>query len=172
MIFEVTETAETDFRFYVFPLVNWANAVDRGSGGRYSRYFADGFALRRCRNSIRQYSAAPKCEFRSHFPLLPLYSANGLRRQVVADAADAGNFGGNACSDALQQRPVKLGNFSGHNVNGVDAANDAGRLLEPMQSSFEFGWNASLLARRIFHICYLYPVGNIFPDWVMHLLRN
>ena len=72
MIFEVTETAETDFRFYVFPLVNWANAVDRGSGGRYSRYFADGFALQRCRNSIRQYSAAPKCEFRSHFPLLPL----------------------------------------------------------------------------------------------------
>ena len=138
----------------------------------YSRYFAGGFALRRCRNSIRRYSAAPKCEFRSQFPLLPLYSTNGLRRQVVADAADAGNFGGNACSDALQQRPVKLGNFSGHNVSGVDAANDAGRLLGYIQSSFEFGWNASLLARRIFHICYLYPVGNIFPDWVMHLLRN
>lgn len=103
--------------------------------------------------SIRRYSAAPKCEFRSQFPLLPLYSANGLRRQVVADAADAGNFGGNACSDSLQQRPVKLGNFSGHNINGVDAANDAGRLLGSMQSSFEFGWNASLLARRILHIC-------------------
>ena len=82
-----------------------------------------------------------------------LYSANGLRRQVVADAADAGNLGGNACSDALQQRPVKLGNFIGHNVNGVDTANDAGRLLGSMQSSFEFGWNASLLARRILHIC-------------------
>ena len=119
----------------------------------YSRYFAGCFALRRCQNSIRRYSAAPKCEFRSQFPLLPLYSTNGLRRQVVADAADAGNFGGNACSDALQQRPVKLGNFSGHNVSGVDAANDAGRLLGSMQSSFEFGWNASLLARRIFHIC-------------------
>lgn len=103
--------------------------------------------------SIRRYSAAPKCEFRSQFPLLPLYSANGLRRQVVADAADARNFGGNACSDVLQQRPVKLGNFSGHNVNGVDTANDAGRLLGSMQSSFEFGWNASLLARRILHIC-------------------
>ncbi len=136
----------------------------------YSRYFAGCFALRRCRNSIRRYSAAPKCEFRSQFPLLPLYSTNGLRRQVVADAADAGNFGGNACSDALQQRPVKLGNFSGHNVSGVDAANDAGRLLGYIQSSFEFGWNASLLARCISHICYLYPVGNIFPDWVMHLL--
>ena len=134
-------------------LLTWVNTVHRGSGGRYSRYFAGGFALRRCRNSIRRYLAAPKCEFRSHFPLLPLYSANGLRRQVVADAADAGNFGGNACSDELQQRPVKLGNFSGHNVNGVDTANDAGRLLGSMQSSFEFGWNASLLARRIFHIC-------------------
>lgn len=138
----------------------------------YSLYFAGCFALRRCRNSIRRYLAAPKCEFRNQFPLLPLYSTNGLRRQVVADAADAGNFGGNACSDALQQRPVKLGNFSGHNVSGVDAANDAGRLLGYIQSSFEFGWNASLLARRILHICYLYPVGNIFPDWVMHLLRN
>ena len=109
----------------------------------YSRYFAGGFALRRCRNSIRRYSAAPKCEFRSQFPLLPLYTANGLRRQVVADAADARNFGGNACSDALKQRPVKLGNLGGHNINGVDAANDAGRLLGSMQSSFEFGWNTS-----------------------------
>lgn len=77
----------------------------------------------------------------------------GLGVRSLADAADAGNFGGNACSDALQQRPVKLGNFSGHNVNGVDAANDAGRLSGSMQSSFEFGWNALLLARRISHIC-------------------
>lgn len=53
-------------------LLLWANAVDRGFGGRYSRYFAGGFALRRCRNSISRYSAAPKCEFRSRFPLLPL----------------------------------------------------------------------------------------------------
>lgn len=135
-------------------LLTWVNTVYRGSGGRYSRYFAGGFALRRCRNSIRRYSAAPKCEFRSQFPLLPLYSANGLRRQVVADAADARNFGGNACSDALQQRPVKLGNLGGHNINGVDAANDTGRLLGSMQGSFEFGWNASLLARCISHICY------------------
>lgn len=52
-------------------LLNWVNAVHRGSGGLYSRYFAGGFALRRCRNSIRRYSAAPKCEFRNQFPLLP-----------------------------------------------------------------------------------------------------
>ena len=105
------------------------------------------------RNETQRHSAALKIAGQNPVVLLPLYSANGLRRQVVADAADAGNFGGNACSDALQQRPVKLGNFSGHNVSGVDAANDAGRLLGSMQSSFEFGWNVSLLARRISHIC-------------------
>lgn len=44
----------------------------RGSGGYYSRYFAGGLALWRCRNSIRRYSAAPKHEFRSQFPLFPL----------------------------------------------------------------------------------------------------
>lgn len=44
----------------------------RRSGGCYSRYFAGGFALRRCRNSIRRYSAAPKREFRSQFSLFPL----------------------------------------------------------------------------------------------------
>lgn len=44
----------------------------RGFGGRYSRYFAGGSVLRRCRNSIRRYSAAPKREFRSQFPLFPL----------------------------------------------------------------------------------------------------
>ena len=44
----------------------------RRSGGCYSHYFAGGFALRRCRNSIRRYSAAPKREFRSQFPLFPL----------------------------------------------------------------------------------------------------
>lgn len=123
-------------------------------------------------NETQQHSAALKNTGQNPVRLLPLYSVNELRRQVVADSADAGNFVGNACSDALQQCPVKLGNFSGHNVNGVDAANYAGRLSGSMQSSFKFGWNASLLARCIFHICYLYPVGNIFPDWVMHLLRN
>ena len=44
----------------------------KGFGGRYSHYFAGGFVLRRCRNSIRRYSAAPKCEFRSQLPLFPL----------------------------------------------------------------------------------------------------
>ena len=44
----------------------------RGSEGCCSRYSAGGFALWRCRNSIRRYSAAPKHEFRSQFPLFPL----------------------------------------------------------------------------------------------------
>ena len=43
----------------------------REFGGSYSRYFAGGFALWRRRNSIRRYSAAPKREFRSQFPLFP-----------------------------------------------------------------------------------------------------
>lgn len=41
----------------------------RGFEGCYSRYFAGSFVLQRCRNSIRRYSAAPKREFRSQFPL-------------------------------------------------------------------------------------------------------
>ena len=44
----------------------------RRFGGRYSRNFAGGFALRRCGNSISRYSAAPKREFGSQFPLFPL----------------------------------------------------------------------------------------------------
>lgn len=44
----------------------------RGFEGCYSHYFAGGFVLWRCRNSIRRYSAAPKREFRSQFPLFPL----------------------------------------------------------------------------------------------------
>lgn len=44
----------------------------RGLGGLYSRYFAGGFALRRCQNSIRRYSAVLKREFRTQFPLFPL----------------------------------------------------------------------------------------------------
>ena len=47
----------------------------RGFEGCCSHYFAGGFVLRRCRNSIRRYSAAPKREFRSQFPLFPLDDA-------------------------------------------------------------------------------------------------
>ena len=41
--------------------------------------------------------------------LLPLDRANGLGREVVANAANAGNLGGDAGGDALEQRPVELG---------------------------------------------------------------
>ena len=47
----------------------------RGFGDRCSRYFAGGFALWLRRNSIRRYSAAPKREFRSQYPLFPLFHA-------------------------------------------------------------------------------------------------
>ena len=72
----------------------------RGSGGRYSRYFAGGFALRRCRNSIRRYSAAPKRESKSQFPLFPLNRRRGLRGDVVADAVGAGGLGHDAAGKA------------------------------------------------------------------------
>ena len=47
-------------------------------------------------------------QFRALF-LLPFHRADGFGREVVADAADAGDLGGNAGSDALEQRPVELG---------------------------------------------------------------
>lgn len=47
-------------------------------GGRYSCYFAGGFALWRRRISIRRYSAAPKRESRNQFPLFPLFHAHLL----------------------------------------------------------------------------------------------
>lgn len=52
----------------------------RGFGGCCSRYFAGGFALWRRRNSIRRYSATPKREFRSQFPLFLLFHARLSRR--------------------------------------------------------------------------------------------
>ena len=51
----------------------------KGFGGRYSRYFAGSFALRRRRNSIRRYSATPEREFESQFSLLPLDNIKVLR---------------------------------------------------------------------------------------------
>lgn len=81
------------------------------------------------RNETQRHNAVFRSAGKSPICLLPLYSANGLRRQVAADAADVRNFGGNACSDALQQRPVKLRNFGGHNINGADAANDEGPVV-------------------------------------------
>ena len=44
----------------------------KGFEGCYSHYFAGGFALWRRRNSTRRYSAVPKREPRSQFPLFPL----------------------------------------------------------------------------------------------------
>lgn len=65
----------------------------RRSGGCYSRYFAGGFALRRCRNSIRRYSAAPKREFRSQFPLFPLdgysFAAPSFQLRLVFGAVSS-----------------------------------------------------------------------------------
>ena len=64
----------------------WALKKKASEPERYSRDFVGGFALWRCRNSIGRYSAAPKCEFRSQFPLfqheccryVPCHAAEGL----------------------------------------------------------------------------------------------
>lgn len=64
------------------------------------------------RNETQRHNAVFRSAGKSPICLLPLYSANGLRRQVAADAADVRNFGGNACSDALQQHLAFFGGFS------------------------------------------------------------
>ena len=74
----------------------------RGFGGRYSHYFAGGFALRRCRNSTRRYLAAPKREFRSQFPLLPLdgfgFAARSFQLHPVFGSVSSRVPPGNAMS--------------------------------------------------------------------------
>lgn len=96
----------------------------KGFGGRYSRYFAGGFALWRRRNSIRRYSAAPKREFRNQFPLFPLDRRGGLARDVVADAVGAGDLGDDAAGDPRQHVVGQLRPVGGHGVAGLDGAQD------------------------------------------------
>ena len=87
----------------------------RRSGGCYSRYFAGGFALRRCRNGIRRYSAAPKREFRSQFPLFPLdgigSSVPSLQLHPVFGAASNRVPPGNAMSCFVGLGNKSWGNF-------------------------------------------------------------
>lgn len=86
----------------------------RGFGGRYSRYFAGGFVLRRCRNSTRRYSAAPKREFRSQLPLFPLdgysFAAPSFQLRLVFGAVSSRVPPGDAMS-----RFVGLGDKSWDN---------------------------------------------------------
>ena len=74
----------------------------RGFEGCYSHYFAGGFVLRRCRNSIRRYSAAPKREFRSQFPLFPLdgysFAAPSFQLRLVFGAVSSRVPSGDAMS--------------------------------------------------------------------------
>ena len=74
----------------------------RGFEGRYSRYFAGGFALWRCRNSIRRYSAAPKREFRSQFLQFPLdgysFAAPSFQLRLVFGAVSSRVPSGDAMS--------------------------------------------------------------------------
>ena len=74
----------------------------RGFEGCYSHYFAGGFVLWRCRNSIRRYSAAPKREFRSQFPLFPLdgysFAAPSFQLRLVFGAVSSRVSSGDAMS--------------------------------------------------------------------------
>ena len=94
----------TDGKIGPFPQVDMQKESPRTRGFEscYSNYFAGGFVLRRCRNSIRRYSAAPKREFGSQFPLFPLDRRGGLARDVVADAVGAGDLGDDAAGDPRQ----------------------------------------------------------------------
>ena len=94
----------------------------RGFGGRYSRYFAGGFAMRRCRNSIRRYSAVLKREYRSQFPLLPLNRGRRFRSNVVAYAVCARNFSNNAARNLSQHIVGELCPVSGHCVARLHSA--------------------------------------------------
>ena len=57
--------------------------------------------------------------------LFPFDGRDGLRGELVSHAADAGNLVEDAGGHLLQQRPVKLGNLGGHDVDRIDAADDA-----------------------------------------------
>ena len=74
----------------------------RGSESYYSRYFAGGFVLRRCRNGIRRYPAAPKHEFRIQFPLFPLdgysFAAPSFQLRLVFGAVSSRVPSGDAMS--------------------------------------------------------------------------
>ena len=73
-----------------------------GFEGHYSHYFAGGFVLRRCRNSTKRYSAAPKREFRSQFPLFPLdgysFAAPSFQLRLVFGAVSSRVSSGDAMS--------------------------------------------------------------------------
>ena len=56
--------------------------------------------------------------------LLELDGPAGLRGEVVQDAADAVDLGGDAVADLLEERPVELGHLGGHGVDRVDGADE------------------------------------------------
>ena len=86
----------------------------RGFEGCYSHYFAGGFVLWRCRNSIRRYSAAPKRRFRSQFPLFPL---NSKKLSPVCSSLPQFVL---VCLNAAQSQNARepMGSYLGHGFSG------------------------------------------------------
>ena len=113
----------------------------RRFGGRYSRYFADGFTLRRCRNSTRQYSAASKCESGSQFSLFPLNRRGRLGRDVVAHAVGAGDLSHDTAGNAGQHVVGQLGPVGGHGIAGLDGTQDDRTLIGALVAHYANGLN-------------------------------
>ena len=55
---------------------------------------------------------------------LPLDRGDGLRREIVEHAVDAGDLVRDALGDMLQQRKGHILDRGGHGVTGVDGADD------------------------------------------------
>ena len=64
--------------------------------------------------------------------LLELDRAAGLRGEVVQNAADAVDLGGDAVADLLEERPIELGHLGGHGVDRVDGADERRPLVQAL----------------------------------------
>ena len=89
----------------------------------------------------------PICRSKGMCALFPLDRAHGLRGQVVADAADAGDFVSDTVGHTFQERPIKLRHFGGHDVHGVDGADD-GRHTRRRARRRAHQWRACRAPRR------------------------
>ncbi len=58
--------------------------------------------------------------------LFPLNGGAGLGGEVIEYAVDAGDLGGDASGDVLQQREGDVLDGGGHRVDGIDRAQDDG----------------------------------------------
>ena len=65
----------------------------------------------------------------SRFGLFPLNGSGGFGGEVEEDAVDAGDFGGDAVRDMVQEGVGDFFNGGGHGIPGIDGADDGGPAL-------------------------------------------